>query len=90
MAGNMGKPVPAAIGNSPILKQHDELYLYAFYDLDTERHSGMSIGPIPWSCVEHYALANDFDYEQRYTLHFVIRRMDAAHIKDVMKDTKKA
>lgn len=87
-AGNMGRPTPQAIKEQPILQSGNDLYLYAFYDLDSERVNGMGIGSIPWSRIDYYATANTFDSEQRIALHYCIARMDQWHRTYMMKDTK--
>jgi hypothetical protein len=90
MANNMGKPQPAAIAAEPELQAGNALYLYAFYDLDSERPTGMGVGRIPWHAIEWYAEANEFDYEQRYTLFIAVRRMDGAYITHFAKKDRKA
>lgn len=84
----MGRPQPAAIAAEPELQAGNALYLYAFYDLDSERQNGMGIGRIPWHAIQHYAEANEFDYEQHYTLMRVIRRMDGVYITHFSKKTE--
>lgn len=41
----------------------------------------MGLASIPWTSVNDYAKAFDFDEEQTEDLFFYIRKMDAAHLK---------
>ena len=81
----MGAPIPERIENAPVLMQGLELYLRAFFDLDSERGIGFSILPIPWFSIIRYAEVYGFDEEQREDLVFFIRRMDSAHIERLNK-----
>lgn len=46
-------------------------------ELSTCRTAGMSPGAIPWTAVQQYAEAEGLDSPESYTLHRVIRHMDA-------------
>lgn len=81
----MGAPIPERIANAPVLMQGLELYLQAFFDLDSERNVGFSICPIPWGSIVNYAQVYGFDDEQREDLIFLVRRMDVAHIDRLNK-----
>jgi len=87
-AGNMGRPIPQAIKEQPILQSGNDLYLYAFYDLESERVNGMGIGSIPWSRIDYYATANSFDTEQRIALHHCVAHMDQAYRTHMSKGGK--
>lgn len=80
-----GAPMPERIANAPELKQGLELYLDAFYDLDSERGVSETLGSIPWSKIKDYAEFYDFDEEQTECLFFFIREMDRAHRKRMNK-----
>jgi hypothetical protein len=84
----MGRIVPQAIANKPTLQAGNDLYLQAFYDLDSERQIGMSVGRIPWSAIEHYATLIELDYHQRYSLHRLIVSMDRAHLNRIAEKMK--
>jgi hypothetical protein len=43
---------------------------------------------IPWTCVQDYAKAFEFDEEQTEDLHFFIRRMDSEHLKRIATKIK--
>lgn len=74
-------PIPEKILNSPELLAGLELYLNAFFDLDSERSHGTSLSPIPLSSVLEYARFFDFDECQTENLVFFIRQMDNVHLK---------
>lgn len=76
-----GEPIPDRIANAPELQIGLSLYLNAFFDLDSERNSGMSLAPIPWSRIKDYAKAYDFDDEQTEDLLFFVKKMDRAHLE---------
>lgn len=75
-----GQPLPERIKNSPELKPGLELYINAFFDLDTERNHGNGLCAIPISSIAGYARMFDFDKEQTEDLLYFIREMDDAHI----------
>jgi hypothetical protein len=85
-----GAPMPDRIANAPELKQGLELYLQAFFDLDSERNNSMGPSFIPWSKMLEYAKHYLFDEEQTENLFFFIRQMDSAHLKRLEKKSKKA
>lgn len=78
-----GNPIPDRIANAPTLQQGLELYLNAFFELDSERTHAMSPTPIPWSSISRYAEYYDFDEEQAHDLFFFVRRLDQEHLKRI-------
>lgn len=78
-----GQPLPDRIANAPELVFGLQLYLTAFFDLDAERESSMSIGRIPWSAIDRYARAYDFDESQYEDLHYFVKQMDSKHIERI-------
>lgn len=76
-----GQPIPERINNAPELNAGLQLYLEAFFDLDSERSQGLGLSPIPWSSIKYYAEAYDFDEYQTYCLFLFIKKMDSAHLK---------
>lgn len=75
------KPLPTNIQNAPELETGLQLYLQAFFDLDSERSHAFSLVRIPSSAVRAYAYEFDFDEEQTELLTFYIEQMDGAHLK---------
>ena len=73
-----GQPLPERIANAPELQTGLELYLQAFFELDSERSD---LARIPWSSIADYAIAYDFDEDQAADLIDIIRKVDSAHIK---------
>lgn len=57
-----------------------DLYLHAFFDLDTERSHGDGLQRIPRSAIVDYAVHYDIVGEQREDLLFYVRKMDNAHL----------
>jgi hypothetical protein len=76
-----GQPLPDRIANAPELEEGLQLYLQAFFDLDSERTHGMGLSPIPWSSMADYARTFDFDGEQTEDLFYFVRRLDSEHLK---------
>lgn len=81
-----GDPIPDKIANAPAPRDDLKLYWNAFFDLDTTRsHSN---GPVAISILsmfeycEYYGL----DEYQRETLIFLVKAMDAAHIKRITRE----
>lgn len=77
----MHMPIPDKIRNAPELRMGLQLYLDAFYDLNTDRPSGWSLMPIPRSAIRDYAVAHDFTDEQKDSLLYHIPLMDQAFRK---------
>lgn len=74
-------PLPDKMQNAPELELGLELYLGAFWDLDSCRPLGMGEGPIPWIAIEQYSQLNGIEGEQREMLHHHIRQLDNAYLK---------
>jgi len=84
-AMRFGHPLPERIANAPELQAGLQLYLQAFFDLDSERSE---LKPIPWSSMIDYAMAFDFDEEQTEDLVYIIRKVDSAHINRLAEKQK--
>ena len=74
-------PIPDSIKNVPELSPGLEIFLSAFFDLDTERNHSFGLTRIPWSCIKNYAEYYDFDEEETEDLFYFIREMDNANLK---------
>jgi len=83
-----GAPLPDRIANAPELAEGLQLFLIAFFDLDCERSHANAPTAIPWSSVQDYARAFDFDEEQTQDLHYFIRQMDSKHLEYIAKKQK--
>lgn len=83
-----GKKPPDAFANVPELRVGLQLYLEAFFDLDSERTGGEGLAPIPWTSIKDYAKAYEFDEEQTEDLFFFIRQMDVEHRKRMASKLK--
>lgn len=81
-----GEILPAdSIEEEPELNRGLDLYLSAYYDLNTERSHGLCLTPIPSSSIISYAQAYDFDEEQTENLIYYIKKMDAANLDKLAK-----
>ena len=85
----MGMPLPDFLLNAPELQTGLQLFLQAFFDLDTERSHSMGIVLIPWRSIKDYAVAYEFDREQTEDLFYLIRAMDIAHTNKLQKKNGK-
>lgn len=83
-----GQPIPDRIANAPELINGLELYINAFFDLDSERSHATAPTPIPWRAIAEYAAVFDFDEEQRDDLFFFIKRLDSEHLKRLAEKMK--
>lgn len=89
MAVRTGQPIPDRIRFKPKLLPGLDLYLQAFYALDSERPIGMmSPGRIPWSKVYQYASVYKFSPEQFDDLTFYISALDEAHLDRIRAMSK--
>jgi hypothetical protein len=77
----LGEPIPDKIANAPELRLGLQLFIDAFFDLDSERTHGDNLALIPWRSIREYALAFDFDEEQTADLFYFVRKMDSDHLK---------
>jgi hypothetical protein len=85
----MGLPLPDFIANAPELQAGLEIYLKAFYDLDSERSYISGVAAIPWSKIKDYAEFYQFSEEQTEDLFYLIRAMDNAHMNRVRAENAK-
>lgn len=83
-----GQPIPARIANAPELHIGLELFINAFFDLDSERQAGFSVGPIPWSKTREYGEAYKFDEDLIEDLMYFVKALDNAHMKRLERKNK--
>lgn len=76
-----GRNVPDSMTNAPELRIGLQFYIEAFFDLDSERSHGESLSPIPWGKIKDYAQAYECDEEQTADLIYLVKQMDADHLK---------
>ena len=81
-------PPPKWLMDAPVLRPGLELYYYAFWELDTCRSIGMSLGPIPWTAVQAYAKANGYDEDTTDRLLILVRYMDHEYLEYYAKKNK--
>ena len=85
-----GQPLPDRIANAPELETGLQLYLQAFFDLDSERSHAQGLTSIPWTSIAAYAMAFELDEEQTEDLYFFIRKLDSEHLKKLAAKQKAA
>ena len=83
MAGNK---IPEKILNAPQVNTGLELYFNAFFELESERQIGMSIGPIPWSSINEYSKVYNLSTEQKECLFYFVRKLDRVYLRKVNND----
>ena len=83
-----GEKMPEAQTNMPELRLGLELYIEAFFELDSERTHGETLNPIPSSAIRLYARDYEYNERQAEDLMFFIREMDTAHLKRLGKKLK--
>lgn len=75
-----GKPIPKKLEDPPEIWPHNVLYFNAFLDLNTSRALGFGAGPLTWTAIHDYCIANGFDVEQYENAHFFLRQMDTVFL----------
>lgn len=85
-----GDVIPERILNAPKITNGLQLYLQAFFDLDSERTHGFSLSHIPWSAINEYAKTYDFDEEQKEDLLYFIRCLDRVYLDRLEKKQPKS
>jgi hypothetical protein len=83
-----GVELPETFQNVPELRPGLQLYIEAFFELDSERTHGDTLNPIPSSKIREYARDYELDEEQAEDLLFHIRGMDTDHLKRLGKRLK--
>lgn len=86
-AVRFGDKIPDKILNAPKLESHLQIYLTAFFELDSDRSVGMSLGRIPWSSVCKYSEFYEFDKDQAEDLFYFVAKMDDVYLKFVQRDS---
>jgi hypothetical protein len=85
------KALPERIQNAPNLFTGLELFFQAFVELNTNRNTGWSAGPIPGWCIDDYADRLELTKEEAEDLTYHIRMMDQAFLKySARKNKEKA
>lgn len=82
-------PIPDFIKNKPELSVGLDVYLQAFFDLDSERTHAFGPTAIPTTAMLQYANAFKFDDEQTEDLVYFLGQMDSENLKRVKKLQKK-
>lgn len=83
-----GQPLPDKIANKPQPTFGLELFLEAFYELSSDRPSGLGVGQIPFTAICQYADEYGFKGEQREDLFYFIRAIDRAIVKILQRSNK--
>lgn len=79
------QPIPEKFADAPALWPGLDLYYQGFQDLISSRITGMGVGPIWWSTVQHYCEAKGLDEEQTESMHYHVREMDTFYLSHLNK-----
>lgn len=86
---NMGKLKQLKDVDPPVLEDGLEIYLQAFHSLDRGRAHNFGPTPIPWSEIQYYSEAHEFDSRQTDFLHFFMIKLDEYELDRVRKEQKR-
>lgn len=75
------RPIPDKIANAPELEVGLEFYYFAFRDLGTCRSIGFSLGPIPWTAMNDYALSNRLFGNDKESFIDLMMELDGLYLK---------
>jgi hypothetical protein len=89
MAKLAGETPPKQFENRPVLSVGLQFYLTAFHDLSTDRHYGMSAGPIPWTAKAQYAKYYGLTSIETERFFTILDRLDADYLTNSQPKTKK-
>lgn len=76
-----GREPPEWYLEEPDIDEFNFWFFKAFWDLDTTRSFGSSIGPIPWTTIQAWADRHELDPVTTETLTEVIRCLDGAYLE---------
>lgn len=85
----MGRDVPSGFLERPEILPVAAFHWRAFSALETERHIGMTVGPIPWAKALEYAIKHGIDDPDEFDAFWaIITRLDneASRIRRVSSD----
>jgi len=82
------RELPRSIRNAPELWPGLEIFLSAFWELNSSRSVGLAIGPIPYSEIVEWGRVWELDDEMLDDLIFHVRRMDAAYVEKKQPPTE--
>ena len=85
-----GTPIPDRIANAPELRIGLEVYMVAFFDLDSERNHSMTPTAIPWTKIAEYCRVFGFDEELTNSTFHHVRKMDQWHLKRITSKLDKS
>lgn len=84
-----GVDLPDHLANAPRLTAGLELFYNAFQDLASCRSLGMSLGPIPWTAIDHYCQRFDIIGLQEEDLFYHVEKLDKTYRDEVEKKAAK-
>lgn len=83
-----GQPLPDRIANAPELRLGLQLYLQAFFDLDSSRSNSNDLNPISWLDIKRYSVECQLNDEQEEELFYYVRLLDSEHLKRLLAKKK--
>lgn len=84
-----GQPIPPAILNKPTLNEGLDLYLKAYFALDSERTHAEGARPIPWSKMVLYAETYGFDEDLLDDFVHLLTALDNANMVRINNDIER-
>jgi hypothetical protein len=84
-----GRKAPDWFTVNPQLMPGEDFFFQAFWDLNSDRNVGMSLGPIPWSSIQTYGLSKGLECDMIELLHVVIRSMDELFLRYMNEEQEK-
>lgn len=89
MAINLGQPLPQEVEQKIVLNEYEEFVLESYILVSSERNSGFDYSHIPRSKVFELGKSYGMEYEDTWSLYYIIKQMDDALIEDARKKEKK-
>jgi len=88
MAINMGQPIPQAFEQKIVLNDYEEFVLECYCLSSTERNNGYGYACVPRSKVMELGISYNMEYEDTWSLYYIIKQVDDALIEDARQKEK--
>ncbi len=77
---DLGRPVPSGYLNQPEIEVEYQFFYEAFWELSSDRQSGMSVGQIPSGSIARFASDLEMDTDAADFLRAVLRSLDNIYL----------